>query len=125
MSLQAVLDEAELAYASDDLSRARGCYLQVLESAPAHEIASRALAELDRQIMEAFPSDASVELVVSLGDLVRQAIPPKEAFALSRLAVGGLTVSDLERACGANPIELRFLLHRWVANGVVLVTASP
>lgn len=120
-AVHALLDAAEQAYAIDDLGRARGCYQDVLAVSPGHPLASRALVELDRQLSEAFTGEAVVALTVELGELVRRALPASEAFSLSRIAAGPMTVADLEKASGIDRVKLRAMLQGWERQGLVSI----
>ena len=122
--INAYLDAAEAAYAVDDFERARHCYTKVLEHSPDHALAMRALTELDSQLGEALASEAPVILAVPLSELVLRDVPGREAFILSRLAAGPLTVDDLSRQSRTEPPVLRAMISRWLSRGLVAIGAG-
>ena len=114
-----LLERADHAYAEDDLCAARDCYRQIVEASPGHELANRALGEIARALADQFTEETVVSLAVSLRELVKADLLPREALIISRLAAGPLSVRQLTERCRLVPVDLHEILYRCVADRVV------
>ena len=60
-----------------------------------------------------------MRLAVPIGSLVGKQIPPNDAFVLSRLAAGPLSIGDLLHLCPFPEHELLEILIRHAGTGVL------
>ena len=119
--MQELLERAESAYAGDDLPEARDCYRRILLESPDHELATRALGEIDRALAEHYRDELTVSLIVSLRELIEADRPSRDALVISRLAGGPMSVRQLREHSHLSPSDLNAILFRCTADCVVAV----
>lgn len=96
---------------------ARADFLQVLELDPRNALARSSLEKAERQLAEqarqaGLTDDRILTLAVPLTALLGKHLAANDAFVLSRLAAGRLSVSQLLQLCPLPSWEVLHLLHR-------------
>lgn len=134
-----LLQVAEDALAAGDDAGARRNYETALRVDPKNEIARLGIAELDRQLesvdaeiegisailepaepAQQLARDRVVRLAVDPATLLAEPMPPTEAFVMSRVFSGTLTVAAIASSGGAIPEAVILLvLSRMFARGIV------
>lgn len=131
--VEILLQVAEDALIAGDDAGARRNYETALRVDPANAIARMGLAELAREStppggFEAARSSfapsidrtKTLKLLKDPSELMAEPMPPTEAFVLSRVIPGTLTVGEIAKSCGAAPESLVFLvLASLMMRGVV------
>lgn len=107
-----------------DAEGARRELLRVLELDPRNAFARASLDKAQRQISEqarksGLADDRVLALAVPVSTLVGKAMTPNDAFVLSRLAAGRMTVAQLLQVCPLPDFEVLAILQRCVESGLV------
>jgi CheY-like chemotaxis protein len=112
-------------FRSGDLPGARRAFLEVLDVDPMNLLARHRLDEVERAIValarkNGLTGTQTVRLAVGIGTLLgRKSVFPNDAFVLSRLAAGPLTVGDLVLLCPFPEHEVLEIVQRFESEGVL------
>ena len=107
-----------------EVAEAREVFLDVLKIDPLHALARRRLQEADQALAAAsrgrgLRDDTIVRLAVPVATLVGRKIPPNEAFVLSRLAAGKMTVRELMHVCPLPENVILGVLEKSIPAGII------
>lgn len=107
-----------------DLAGARAGLEQVLSLDPMSALARERLEQVEASLAEksrnvGLEDGRELTLAVRLQDLVGRQMPAADAFVLSRLAAGKVSVGNLIRLCPFPPHEVLGILERHLAGGVL------
>lgn len=103
---------------------ARRELLRVLQLDPRNALARASLEKAQRMICEqartsGLANDRVLGLAVPLGTIVGKKMTPNDAFVLSRLAAGRMSISQLLQVCPMPEFEVLTILQRSVQDGLV------
>ena len=119
--VEELLERAEQAYAADDLAGARSVYREVLRGTPGHPLAKRAVSDIEKELGERFAPNATIALALSIDALLEIDTSSREAFVISRLAAGDMSVRRLSEVSRLEGADLHEILYRCVQSGLVVV----
>lgn len=119
----ALLTRALVLLRAGDVAAAREGLHAVLVLDPMNPLARQRLAELDEQMAQSTAQTIDparkIELGIPIHELVGKQIPPNDAFLLSRLAAGALTLQELIQICPLPEPEIHRIVSGYLANGVL------
>ncbi len=120
----AALTEGLIRFRAGDLGGARQKFVEVLTADPLNALARQRLNEVDQAIASAaraagLANEARISLAVPVQKLVGQKLDAGDAFVLSRLAAGTLTVADLLHVCPIPEHEVLSVIDRYLASGLL------
>lgn len=119
-----LLTRALVLLRAGDLPGAREGLVAVLAADPMNGLARQRLGEVEQSLSQqgsssGLPASQKVKLGIQIHELVGRAIPPNDAFLLSRLAAGAMSITDLAQICPMPELEIRQCLEGYLANGVL------
>ena len=120
----ALLTRALVLFRGGDLAGARDGLAAVLSIDPMNPLARQRLAEVEAMLASQAQSTGlgmttKVKLAIQIHELVGRAIPPNDAFLLSRLAAGALSLAELVQICPMPEGEIRKSLSTYLQSGVL------
>ena len=120
----ALFAEAMADYRDGNHEAAHAGFSKVLLEDPLNSLARDRLVEVERAIDERAKAAGLVErrrvkLALSVESLVGREIAPNDAFVLSRLAAGVLSIGDLISICPFPAFRVRAILQRHLVSGAI------
>lgn len=120
----ALLTRALVLLRAGEINAAREGLIAVLAIDPSNPLARLRLTEVDNTLAERSAAAGlgpteKVKLAIQIHELVGRAIPPNDAFLLSRLAAGALSIQELITICPMPEIEIRRSISGYLASGVL------
>ena len=120
-----MLTRALVMLRAGDLNSARAGLIEVLQLDPLNPLARQRLTEIETSLTQEAKSstglspDMRIKLAVRLEELIGKAIPPNDAFVLTRLAGTSLTVAELIQICPIPENEIWQVVQRHLAGGIL------
>ena len=120
----ALLTRALVLLRAGDTNAAREGLVAVLAIDPSNPLARQRLDEVDKTLADqsvaaGLGPTEKVKLAIQIHELVGRAIPANDAFLLSRLAAGALSIQELIQICPMPEIEIRRSISGYLASGVL------
>lgn len=120
----AILSHALSRFRAGELPAARDAFLDVLTIDPMNALARQRLHEVEQALasrsrQSGLENETEVMLAVPIQELVGQKLAPGDAFVLSRLAAGPLSVQDLLVLCPRSAHDVLSVLERFLASGIL------